>query len=314
MDYIHKTLGLKCTRTRWNGQSKLPYYLLNEYSYEVVRIGNQNCIFLTPKNRLAAVATIRKHLKQLKEHIDYPAVLKLTELTRQRKESFIIAKIPFVVPGKQLYLPFIGVVLNERNTPETADNDVDKLMPSAQMLLFIFLLGRNKPLYLSEVSKQLHITAMSISRAANQLVQLGLVEHKKDGVRKYILSETTPSELFKRTKPWCVNPVRKMVYIDRNEVQADMFPAGLTALSAVSMLNPPSLLTYGTAKNEKNYGSVSTELVDSESSVALQIWRYDPRQISLNNQADALSLYMSFTGNQDERIDQALEEFLDRVL
>ncbi len=314
MDYIQKTLGLKCTRTRWNGQSKLPYYLLNEYNYEVVQIGDQNCIFLSPKNRIAAVATIKKHLKQLKEYIDYPAVLELTELTRKRKESFIMAKIPFVVPDKQLYLPFIGVVLNERNAPEMSDNDIDKLMPSAQMLLFIFLLGRNKPLFLSEVSKQLHITAMSISRAANQLVQLGLVEHKKDGVRKYILSGSTPFELFKRAKPWCINPVRKMVFIDRNEVQADMFPAGLTALSAVSMLNPPSTLTYGTVKNEKNYGSASTELVDNESSVALQIWRYEPRRISLNNQADALSLYISFADNKDERIDQALDELLEEVL
>lgn len=313
MDYIKRTLGLHCTRKRWDGQKKLPYYLLNEYSFDVVTIGHQDCIFLTPKNKLATVNTIKKHLNQLREHSTYPAVLELQGITRQRKDSFIKARIPFVVSGKQLYLPFIGAVLSERNNPVTSVLDTEKLIPSAQMLLFAFLLGKNKPLYLSEVTNRFHLTSMSISRAASQLVRLKLVERKNAGVRKFIFSETTPAELFKLAKHRCFNPVRKEVFISRDEAKQTLFSAGLTALSEVSMLNPPSMPVYGTIESEMNFESASTELTNSEIFAALQIWRYDPRLVSQSDQVDTLSLYMSLTENRGERVEQALEELLREI-
>ena len=314
MDYIQETLGIKSIRKRWEGQTKLPYYLLNEYGFDVVTIGHQACIFLTPQGKLPTVSMIQKHLNQLKGYTDLPLVLELPEITSRRKSAFIKARIPFVVPGKQLYLPFIGAVLNEHTAPEARASNDTKLMPSAQMLLFAFLLGMNKPIYLSDATKQCRLTPMSISRAASQLVQLGLVMRKNDGVRKFILSEKKPSDLFELAKPWCINPVRKEVFINRDEVMSDAFPAGLSALSEVSMMNPPAVPVYGTTKNEKNFESASTDLVDGESSAAMQIWRYDPRLVSQSNQVDPLSLYMSLADSRDERIEQALDELLQEVL
>jgi hypothetical protein len=313
MEYIEETLGLKCTRKQWDEQVKLPYFLLNEYSFEEASIGGQECIFLKPKGNLAAIGTIRKHLKRLRERAECPVVFELEAITRQRKSSFIDAKIPFVVPGKQLYLPFVGAILSERNDADNRAADTERLMPSAQMLLFVFLLGQNHSLYLSDAAKRFGITAMSISRAASQLVGAGLVERKNQGVQKFIVAEIPAKELFELAGTLLINPVRKKIFINRDEVRPEMFPAGLTALSEVSMLNPPPMPVFGTIENEKNFKSVNADLVDSETSAALQIWRYDPRLISHTDKIDTLSLYMSLADDHDERIEQALEEMLQEV-
>jgi DNA-binding transcriptional ArsR family regulator len=314
MEYIEETLGLKCVRKQWDKQAKLPYYLLNEYNFEVVSIDDQECIFLKPKGNLATRGAIKKHLKRLCEQSECPVVFELAGITKQRKSSFIEAKIPFVVPGKQLYLPFVGAILRERNDAEDRVADTEKLMPSAQMLLFAFLLGKNQPLYLSDAAKRFGITAMSISRAASQLVGAGLVERKNQGVQKFIASDIPAKALFELARPRLIDPVRKEVFISRKEVTPDMFPAGLTALSEISMLNPPPMPVLGTTENEKVFESARADLVDSETSATLQIWRYNPRLINHSDKADALSLYMSLAGDHDERVEQAWERLLQEVL
>jgi DNA-binding MarR family transcriptional regulator len=313
MDYIEEALGAKCTRKQWDGQAKLPYFLLNAYGFEAVSIDGQACVFLKPKGNLAAIGVIKKHLKRLREQSACPIVFELSAITRQRKSSFIEAKIPFVVPGKQLYLPFFAAILRERIDADTLAAAGETLMPSAQMLFFAFLLGKKQPLYLSDAAKRFGITAMSISRAANQLVRAGFVEKKNQGVQKFIDAEVDAKTLFERASPRLTSPVRKEVFIRREDVKPDMFPAGLTALSEVSMLNPPPMPVLGITENEKHFKSVSSELVDSETSAALQIWRYDPRRISQNDKVDALSLYMSLSDDHDERIEQALEEMLQEI-
>jgi hypothetical protein len=80
------------------------------------------------------------------------------------------------------------------------------------------------------------------------------------------------------------------------------------------MLNPSPMPVLGTTKNEKNFESANTDFVDNETSVALQIWRYDPRLINHSDNVDALSLYMSLADDHDERVEQALEKLLQEVL
>jgi predicted DNA-binding transcriptional regulator len=315
MDYIKKTLGLEIERRDWKGQSQLPYYLLHEYDFEAVTIGNCQCLFLKPKATIATTNNIKKHLKSLKKLTDRMIVFELRAITRQRKASLVEAKIPFVIPGKQLYLPFLGAVLQERGDSEQ-DTFLasQKLMPSSQTLLFAFLLGKNKLLYLSDAAKQFGISAMSISRAASQLEQIGLVTKKSEGVRKYIVSDTMPKLLFEEAKTYLINPVRKTVYIDNDEILPDMFSSGLTALSDISILNPPLPKTIGTAQSAKGLKGISTQLINGDTQSILHVWRYDPRLISGTDKVDALSLSVSLSGIDDERVEQALEALLREVL
>jgi hypothetical protein len=43
----------------------------------------------------------------------------------------------------------------------------------------------------------------------------------------------------------------------------------------------------------------------------LELWRYDPTLFSSNKTVDTLSLVLSFAGEKDERIEQALRQMLE---
>ena len=52
---------------------------------------------------------------------------------------------------------------------------------------------------------------------------------------------------------------------------------------------------------------------DSEKQCALQLWRYDPRRISQTGGVDVLSLAASLADDMDERVEQCIEEILEKV-
>ena len=47
--------------------------------------------------------------------------------------------------------------------------------------------------------------------------------------------------------------------------------------------------------------------------MCLQIWKYDPRNISQTEMIDVLSLALSMAEDEDERTRQCLEELTERI-
>ncbi len=309
MEYIKEVLGVKVIRKQWKDERKLPYFLTDKYIFEHVTLDECNCIFVIPKGTLDTVNTIKKHIIAINKVCDYNIVIELDKITRQKRKSFIESKIPFVVTDKQLYLPFMGAYLREKFDGEKPK---ESLLPSAQMLLFMFIYGKCEPLYLSKAVERLHLTPMSVSRSANQLIELNLLSAKMHNRSKILYCETTAKELFKKAKCYFTNPVRKTVYIDKHQVSDKMFMSGLSALSKQTMLNLPQTETYGTneAVKEFNYSSV---LIDTDKQCTLEFWKYDGALLSQNNQADILSLAVIFDKSGDERTQMEIHRLLEKV-
>ncbi len=314
MDYITQTLGIPVHRSKWERAAELPFYLTNSYSLESAELGDRHALFLTPVGKLGTIGTIKKHIARLETICPWPVVLELPALSRQRKSSLIAERIPFVVPGKQLYLPFLGAVLSERNDVEAAPEPIDKLLPSAQMLLFAFILGGNKLIFLSDMTKRFHCAAMTMSRAAQQLVQAGLLDRSTQGVQILLSSDLTPWALYQTALPHLISPVRKTVYIDRAELPKDVFSAGLSALSEQAFINPPFVESWGTVAQEKSFTTKSMLLVDTTKQCAVEFWKYDPRLVSGSLYVDPLSLAASLSDTSDERVEQSVDTLLREAL
>ncbi|MDO4312799.1 MAG: hypothetical protein Q4C52_06920 [Eubacteriales bacterium] len=259
--------------------------------------------------------SLKKHLRRIGEICESPMVLEMPRITTQRRKTLIEARIPFVIPGKQLYLPFLGTMLTEKCDAEITGVMPDKLQPSAQQLLFAMMLGGCEPMLLSPLSKRFGVTAMTITRAADQLCRTNLIKKvgTGTGAKKMLLTEYTPKELYQKMQPYLIQPVRKTVYISKEDVQPEMFPAGLSALSEMSMMNSPTVPTWGTLHLSLKKGSYTSSLLDSDRQCALQIWKYDPRNISQTEMVDVLSLTLSLTEDEDERTRQCLEKLTERI-
>jgi len=100
--------------------------------------------------------------------------------------------------------------------------------------------------------------------------------------------------------------------MDKTEVKADFFIAGISALTKKSMLNPSEVSVYGTTTLPKSK-SVVPLLIDSEKQCAVELWRYNPTVLSGENCADALSLALSLREEKDERIQITTNEMLEKV-
>ena len=311
MEYIADVLGITVSRKEWKDSNKLPYFLTDEYSFEAVTLDNKECLFVKPKNNLAIINTLKKHLLAIRKQCNMPVVFELYKLTRQKRKSFIENKISFVVKDKQLYLPFMGIVLQESFDSETFQiNNLEALLPSAQMILFSFIYQRCEQMYLSEITKKSGLSAMSVTRASNQLTEFNLLKVKTKGRLKILYSDLSPKELFYTAKPYFTNPVRKTVYINKNQVDSSMFFSGMSALSRLGMLNNPSLEVYGTVSQIKDV-EYSDMLNDTDKQCKLEFWKYNPMMMRGKNCADILSLAVCLENIEDERVQIEIEKLLN---
>lgn len=310
MEFLENALNLKVTYNVWNHGKDLPFYLSDRYTYSAVNLSGIDVIFLYPKFELEPISSIKKHIEKIKSYDHIPVVLILEKMTARERKYLIDANISFVVKGKQIYLPFLGVLLQERYSMEMVKNE--KLLPSTQMLLLYFLLYKENELFCSDAINALGFTPMSISRATKQLEDLDLINTKKEGVKKIIYTTQSKKVVYEKALLYLGNPVKKSYYISKKDLSENWCFAGYTALSKYTMINPTKVVCYATSKvgNLDKLGTKS--LLDADTQVQVQIWKYDPIPLSSNGIVDTLSLVLSLSNNNDERTLQAIDTILDK--
>ena len=182
MEYLDKVLGVKVTYDDVEFKH-LPNFIATRYRLRMVSMIEQKMIFLYPKTELEQIEVLKKHIARIQKNENLPVVLVLKELSFRQKEYLIREKIPFIVDGKQIYLPFMAVYLQERCSAEKKTRE--EILPSAQMLLLHFIYGGAQELSTSQAAKNLELTPASISRASKQLEEMGLLHIKKEGVPQF---------------------------------------------------------------------------------------------------------------------------------
>ena len=300
--------GIPIKYEQWNKENSLPLYITDSYDFQAAIIDTQKCIILSLKDELATIPALRKHIKRIQEIDNVPVILKLSTVSSYRRKSLIENKIPFLT-DKQVYLPFIGTFLTEE---KERGKEVEKFMFSTQQLALLYFYSGKQKLYMTEATERLPFTAMTLSRAVRQLEAIDLFTITKDGVNKVIEAKYDRVELFEKIKKYCSTPVRIVGYFEKLNMTDDMVFAGETALSEKTMLNPGKVETYAIYHKMFDKRQLMKELVDPDKQIRLEVWEYDPKQFTDGNVADSLSVVLSLIENKDERIEEAIEELLER--
>ena len=182
MEYLDKVLGVKVTYEDVEFKH-VPNFIATRYRLQMVSMNEQKAVFIYPKTELEQIEVLKKHIARIQKNENLPVVLVLKQLSFRQKEYLIREKIPFIVDGKQIYLPFMAVYLQERCSVEKIPRE--EILPSAQMLLLHFIYGGAQELSTSQAAKDLELTPTSISRASKQLEEMGLLHIKKEGVPQF---------------------------------------------------------------------------------------------------------------------------------
>ena len=310
MNYLEKTLKINVRYKNWGKAGKLPYMITDRYDFRLAWLNEYNVLFVFAKDDLEQLAVLKKHLSTIHQIAEIPLVLVVDKLAARKRQQLVNSDIPFVVPDQQIYLPFLGVVLQERYSRDYSSNE--SLMPSSELLLLYFIIHRCDTLYMNDATRLLNFSAMTISRAIRQLESTGLISTYKEGVNKVIHSDLSARELFEKARLRLSSPVRKVVYIDKNDKAAELPLSGYSALSEYSLLNPPQVKCFAAGQIPEWASGISEELLDSDEQFRLEVWYYDPKVLSSEKAVSLLTLALALQDDLDERVQQELDDALNR--
>ena len=275
-DILKANFGIDCKSEEFEIKG-LPLYMLSD--------------------KFGAVA-LAKQLKQYRDKTGMEAAFLIGWLTKAQRDALTGRKIPFVSLPDQAYLPFLGIVL--RNSfKKAADVSIDKMMPATQSL-FLYILYHKDNGYIvkKQAADDLSLTRTSITRSSKQLKQMGLIEEEQQGKEIRMIPLASGRDLYERAKDFLINPVQKRLFINENGTKSKLF----------------KYETYAAYKGSVEMESL--ELIDplwqpDRGSMVLELWKYDPALFAVKGEVDPVSLAMSLSESEDERVQGELEEYLE---
>ena len=316
--YLHETLGTDTRVRLWSGAKSLPYFLQDAFDIYEFQLRDKDILLVSArKERLPTLRTLRTQLDKLAHIADRPVVFAVASLASYERRRLVEQKIPFVVPGNQLYLPDLGIDFREyfRRPQE----EVTGFTPATQALFIAALLRREwhgiwQP---ADLITALGYTAMTLTRAIRELSGAGLVTARQQGKGRRLQVNHAPAQAWELAAPYLRTPVRRTEWVDGQLVKHFNAPvAGLSALAFYSMLTePPQPIHAASATQWKRAQEAGArhELVPAPRAVQWQIWSYPPNLLHDSEVVDPLSLTLSLKEETDDRIRQALDELRGRL-
>lgn len=310
MEFLNRVLGIKVIY-RSDAPVFMPLAIDVRYRIQRVLLDGMPAFFVRPKGELEDVSTVKSHLERIGKTQGGTAILVLDRLSYRMKEYLLRDHVPFIVDGKQIYLPFLAVYLQERSDSE--EKETGAMLPSAQLLLLSYIYQGCGEQATSKAAKMLGFSAMSISRASKQLEEMGLIQTEIRGVQKVISSEKTPEELFFAAKDHMRDPVKRRIYIPKSKAGEGLIKSGYTALSEYVSLDPSRVTIYASGSVSEWEKVSSSRLQSLDDQCEVELWRYDPEKLSSDGRADRLSLALSLGKDKSPKVRKAVEEMLQKL-
>jgi len=212
LEYLKKIFGEPAVKEcnlnlRW-----LPLYLSNTYRFYGISIYNKSYAFALPQSTLN-LKSYKVQEKKAEDILSVPVVLCADKLMFQQRENLINSGVEFVEPGKQIYMPSLGVVLNDkRNSADT--KPIEKFTPQIQLCALFFLYKKEKEYTAKEISETTGLNVMAVSRGVSALTELELLLVRKAARTNYYTIKASKNKFLESIKDYLISPVLKRVYAD----------------------------------------------------------------------------------------------------
>jgi DNA-binding transcriptional ArsR family regulator len=315
--YLKETLDIYVQPKRWKESEKIPFFLRNLYAFFEVPILETACLAMVAKDEVEQTpATIRKHILQVKKKWDHEIIYVQKKVTAYNRKRMIEHKLSFIIPENQMYLPFLGIDLREHF--QKIRNTEPRWSPSTQAVVLYALLHDGELCFTpKKLANRLGYTAMTMTRALNELEGAGLGQIDMEGRERVLRFDRNKKELWKNALETLRSPVKKRLWIKHSLNKPLGIKAGLTALAYYSALaepaNPVVALEGKKWKGIRTSKNVRVLEIVEPGACELEVWSYPPELHAKDEVVDRFSLYLSIQENDDERVDSALEELMEQV-
>lgn len=316
-EYLHTALDITVTPQKWTGAGTLPYFLAEIYDFYIIKVlGNPVIVMSHKAPGEQTPAAIRKHYEVVIKNRKEVVLYLCDTITAYNRKRLIDHKVPFVIPGSQLYLPDLGIDLREHFRQVRQSRLQFSL--STQVLILYSIINRDLgPFTPAGMAGKLGYSSMTMSRAFDELEMAGIGKIKTGGRERLLALPADPRELWELTLPYLKSPLRRTLYVrplhKRNAFEK-MPLAGLSALAMYSMISGPEYQVRAIGNDAmsyiKNSGEYEIIPFPEPGAIELQFWSYSPGFLSTGKTVDVFSLYLTLSGETDERIQKALNEMM----
>lgn len=298
----------------------MPLYLTESYRFREVEILNHIFVLIEVLNSSDLnISKLEQRRSKLRDYFEKQMTLVFVfhELSDYLRLKLIKEQLSFVIPGKQIFILELGLVFSERmNSKYTSDYflKVNKMMPISQSLLIYLLETNALNNTMSEISKKLSVTPMSISRGFQELKSLKLIIEDKQAKSERFSFNGSRKEVWEAAQPFLTTPIMRSIYIDPESIRDiqlnTLIISGESALAHYSMLSSPNIQVFGIHKNV--YKKISKTFKEypncEENSIILQL--YNQPLSSKDGILTELSTALVLKDEKDERVNGAVENMI----
>lgn len=315
VNYINEVLGIKVNYKKVTPEKlkKLPFFLAKGYDFGEIKLFNQQIVLLIVKDDFTT-NNLRTHLTKVQNDLDTVVVAVIPAVDAYKRLRLIEKKVPFIVPGKQMYMPDLMISLKEFGTTRLEDRQPTNMQPAAQLILLYHL--QVEPLEgfnLGTIAEKLRYNPMTITRAAFYFQNSGLcrIEGTKE---KFLKFDKTKHELWDIAEPKMSNPINKIQYYTGYTMDKNLKKTNINALAHYTDLNDEQVEFFAMRPSYGRFiGGVNLKPIDPmEGKVCIEEWKYDPALLTKTEYIDPLSLYLCFRENKNERIEMALGKLIEK--
>ena len=336
--YLDQTTGLKVELIPCVASS-VPFFLRGRYDLAEGSLHGRDHVFFAPKPDFTdwTPSSIQSDREQLAGIFHRVPIFVAQRVQSNQRQRLIQMRIPFIVPGTQMYLPELLIDLREHFAGQRA-KPVETLSPSAQA---IFLTALEQRLERFEnahaITKLVKYTAMTVGRSMDELEAVGLARVVRLGKIKSLhfgveTEAVSWRRLWDRALPHLRSPVRRSfpLYEYPPALLAQAHIGGLNALAQYSSLNEPNKKVWAIGPEWYRGNAVALEGAEAPGpdwgNETLEIWSYDPglsfneasswirgRHPERGGLVDRLSLFLALRNATDERVEQALEHMIEEI-
>lgn len=310
LEYIQTSTSWNVTSKKFN--LKLPLYIKSGYDLWNTEIAGFGILFLRIKDPSIDMRIHQNAREKIEDLCPCHVVLVFDKLDNKSINSLIQKHIPFVIPNKQIFLPFALLQMQTNNDKDILKKH-QKLSTDADTILIGYLDGKiHNGMIISVIAKLINRELRATSKALEILEVLNYLNIEKKGKSKTTLF-ISKEEVFDKLNIEVISPVQYTFYTSQFDIEKCIY-SGYSALSQYSTLMDDRVKTI--AIHNKVLKSHDHNLLECEQDIAkykVEVWDRDPSIFSHNNAINEIYLLRLMKNIDDERTEYALEEIENRI-
>ncbi|MCC6144271.1 MAG: hypothetical protein IT368_10740, partial [Candidatus Hydrogenedentes bacterium] len=200
-DYIEQVSGERPEMTPVSSEAvnRLPVYLRRAWDLRRMRLLGRELVLALPRGGpRSGLARLAKDHAALVSGLETEVVVVVPDIRSYERRQLVQKRLPFVAPGRQLFLPMFLADFRETFSPPVQP-EAESMSWISQLIVLRHLLIRDveeRPM--AEVAEAMGYTAMAVTHGVRQLVALELCTKVPQGRAKTIKFNLEPKALWGR--------------------------------------------------------------------------------------------------------------------